>query len=144
MQPAKVEPKRQLPNVLVTGTPGTGKSTTCEQIAEATRLRHVNVGDLVKSQDLHCGWDEEYSCHIIDEDKVTYSAYYMLRFSIFKVCLIFLTFFMACAHHYVKSIHDNRKPVRLVLYLQCCLCVCPEEKMGTSTLHVIKSYVHIL
>ncbi|CAL8468544.1 g8084 [Coccomyxa elongata] len=65
-----MEAKRQLPNVLVTGTPGTGKSTTCEQIAEATRLRHVNVGDLVRSQDLHCGWDEEYSCHIIDEDKI--------------------------------------------------------------------------
>lgn len=70
MQPENSEAKRRLPNVLVTGTPGTGKSTTCEQIAEATGLCYVNVGDLVKSQDLHCGWDDEFSCHIIDEDKV--------------------------------------------------------------------------
>ena len=60
---------KQRPNVLVTGTPGTGKSTTCEQIAEATGLQYVDVGGLVKSQELHSGWDDEYSCYIIDEDK---------------------------------------------------------------------------
>ena len=63
--------QRQLPNILVTGTPGTGKSTTCEQIAEATGLKYLNVGELVREQDLHCGWDDEYQCHIIDEDKVS-------------------------------------------------------------------------
>lgn len=62
---------KQRPNVLVTGTPGTGKSTTCEQIAEATGLQYVDIGSIVKSQELHSGWDDEYSCYIIDEDKVT-------------------------------------------------------------------------
>lgn len=61
---------RHLPNILVTGTPGTGKTTTCELLAESTGFTHVNVGDLVKSESLHCGWDDEYSCYIIDEDKV--------------------------------------------------------------------------
>ena len=60
---------KQRPNVLVTGTPGTGKSTTCEQIAEATGLQYVDIGSLVKSQELHSGWDDEYCCYIIDEDK---------------------------------------------------------------------------
>jgi broad-specificity NMP kinase len=63
-------PRRQLPNILVTGTPGTGKSTTCEQIAEATGLKYLNIGELVREQDLHCGWDKDFQCHIIDEDKV--------------------------------------------------------------------------
>lgn len=58
------------PNILVTGTPGTGKTSTCEQIAAATGLRHINVGDRVKAQDLHCGYDEEHQALIIDEDKV--------------------------------------------------------------------------
>ena len=62
---------KQRPNVLVTGTPGTGKSTTCEQIAEATGLQYVDIGGLVKSQELHSGWDDEYSCYIIDEDKAS-------------------------------------------------------------------------
>ena len=61
---------RARPNLLVTGTPGTGKTTTCEMVAAAAGLRHVNVGELVKSQELHSGWDEAYECWVIDEDKV--------------------------------------------------------------------------
>lgn len=62
--------RRTKPNILVTGTPGTGKTTACGMIAEATGLAHINVGDLVKTQELHCGWDDEFQAHIIDEDKV--------------------------------------------------------------------------
>ena len=61
---------RQRPNILVTGTPGTGKTTTCELLAAATGLRHINIGDVVKKEELHHGWDDEYNCFIIDEDKV--------------------------------------------------------------------------
>lgn len=58
------------PNILITGTPGTGKTTTCELVASATGLRHLNVGDLVKKEELHNGWDDEFECWVIDEDKV--------------------------------------------------------------------------
>jgi len=54
----------------VTGTPGTGKTSTCEHVAQATGLQHINVGNLVKAQDLHSGFDEEHQAFIIDEDKV--------------------------------------------------------------------------
>lgn len=62
--------KRERPNILVTGTPGTGKTTTCSLLADATKLRHVNVGDLVKKKELHDGWDDEFECHVINEDLV--------------------------------------------------------------------------
>ncbi|KAE8696886.1 Adenylate kinase isoenzyme 6-like protein [Hibiscus syriacus] len=39
--------KRKRPNILVTGTPGTGKTTTSTALAEATNLRHVINEDLV-------------------------------------------------------------------------------------------------
>lgn len=61
---------RKQPNILVTGTPGTGKTTTCQQIIDATGFTHINVGDWVKQHELHSGWDEEHDCYIIDEDKV--------------------------------------------------------------------------
>lgn len=61
---------RKQPNILVTGTPGTGKTTTCQQVIEAIGFTHVNVGEWVKQHELHSGWDEEHDCYIIDEDKV--------------------------------------------------------------------------
>ncbi len=33
-------------------------------------MKHLNVGDLVKKDSLHTGYDSEYECYIIDEDKV--------------------------------------------------------------------------
>ena len=66
---------RRAPNVLVTGTPGTGKTTLCEQVAGATGLKHVNVGDLVKTQQLDTGWDEEFECLVMDEDKARAVCY---------------------------------------------------------------------
>ncbi|XP_008236865.1 PREDICTED: adenylate kinase isoenzyme 6 homolog [Prunus mume] len=61
---------RKRPNILVTGTPGTGKTTTSSALAEATQLHHINVGDLVKAKNLHDGWDDELDCYIINEDLV--------------------------------------------------------------------------
>ena len=58
------------PNILITGTPGTGKTATAAMVAEATNLRHINVGDWVKKQELHSGYDTEFDSYIIDEDKV--------------------------------------------------------------------------
>ncbi|GJP37850.1 hypothetical protein CLOM_g23888 [Closterium sp. NIES-68] len=58
------------PNVLITGTPGTGKTSTSQLVAEATGLRHVNVGDVVRQKELHEGWDDVYDCFVLDEDKL--------------------------------------------------------------------------
>lgn len=56
--------------MLITGTPGTGKTTLASQVAAATGLKHFNIGDLVKAEQLHTGWDDEFNCLVIDEDKV--------------------------------------------------------------------------
>uniref|UniRef100_A0A7S2SS55 Adenylate kinase isoenzyme 6 homolog n=1 Tax=Rhizochromulina marina TaxID=1034831 RepID=A0A7S2SS55_9STRA len=61
---------RSLPNVLVTGTPGTGKTATASLIAEKTELQHLEVSELVKREECHEGWDEDRKSHIIDEDKL--------------------------------------------------------------------------
>ncbi|XP_022758718.1 adenylate kinase isoenzyme 6 homolog [Durio zibethinus] len=62
--------KRKRPNILVTGTPGTGKTTTSSALVEATQLHHINIGDLVREKNLHDGWDDDLQCHVINEDLV--------------------------------------------------------------------------
>ncbi|XP_054798505.1 adenylate kinase isoenzyme 6 homolog isoform X2 [Prosopis cineraria] len=62
--------QRNRPNILVTGTPGTGKTTMSSALAEAIQLRHINIGELVKEKNLHDGWDNELDCYIINEDLV--------------------------------------------------------------------------
>ncbi|ORX72149.1 P-loop containing nucleoside triphosphate hydrolase protein [Linderina pennispora] len=61
---------RSTPNVLITGTPGTGKTTTAEMVAMATGLKKITVGDLVKERTLHDGYNEEFDTYWLNEDKV--------------------------------------------------------------------------
>ncbi|KAI9356013.1 AAA domain-containing protein [Zopfochytrium polystomum] len=61
---------RQSPNILITGTPGTGKTTTAELVARESGLAHVEVGALVKERSLHDGFDPVFASYILNEDKV--------------------------------------------------------------------------
>merc|ERR1712224_133300 len=57
-------------NVLITGTPGTGKTSLSSIVAEQTGFSHIEIGKCVKDHNLHDGWDADLSCHILNEDKV--------------------------------------------------------------------------
>ncbi|PSK56636.1 AAA domain-containing protein 2 [Elsinoe australis] len=61
---------RLLPNLVITGTPGVGKTTHCSAIAEATGLTHLDVNKVVKERDCSDGYDEELETTIVDEDKL--------------------------------------------------------------------------
>ncbi|KZZ89904.1 DUF1671 domain-containing protein [Moelleriella libera RCEF 2490] len=61
---------RQAPNIMLTGTPGVGKTTHCESLAERTGLRHISINQVVKDKGCHEGWNEEYQSWIVDEDKL--------------------------------------------------------------------------
>ena len=77
---------RTRPNILVTGTPGTGKTVTANTLAERTGLSYVNVGDLAKEKHLYEGWDEQYGCHVLDEDNKASK----LKFATLKTARTFL------------------------------------------------------
>ncbi|KAF6159010.1 hypothetical protein GIB67_042091 [Kingdonia uniflora] len=62
---------RTKPNILVTSTPGTGKTTMSSLLADTAQLRHINVIDVVKEKNLYDGWDENLECHFINEDLST-------------------------------------------------------------------------
>ena len=58
------------PNIIITGTPGVGKTTHAEQLAQATGFTHISVNQIVKDEGFHEGKDEETGSWIVDEDKV--------------------------------------------------------------------------
>ena len=63
---------RSSPVIVITGTPGTGKTTHAQLLVEQSPvpLRHINVSELVKEKMLHDGFDEEWQTYLVDEDKV--------------------------------------------------------------------------
>lgn len=67
-------PARQLPNILITGTPGTGKTTHSELVAAEARLQHVNIGALVREHELYDGYNEEFEAYFVNDDKVCLSS----------------------------------------------------------------------
>lgn len=58
------------PNIIVTGTPGVGKTSHCELLARNTGLKQLPINQIVKERGCHEGWDEEFQSWIVDEDKV--------------------------------------------------------------------------
>ncbi len=63
---------RSAPVIVITGTPGTGKTTHAQLLMahSPVPLQHVNVSELVKEKALYDGFDEEWQSYVVDEDKV--------------------------------------------------------------------------
>ena len=61
---------RRLPNILITGTPATGKTATATLLAEHMGMKHLCVGDVIKEHKCYEGRDEELDTYILDEDKL--------------------------------------------------------------------------
>lgn len=61
---------RTSPNIIITGTPGVGKTVHSEQVSQETGLRHLSVNQIAKERECHDGYDQERQSWIIDEDKV--------------------------------------------------------------------------
>lgn len=65
------ESRRYKPNVLVTGTPGCGKSTTCELLQRRfPDYKYYNISEFAEKHKCYDGYDEDRKSHIVDEDKL--------------------------------------------------------------------------
>jgi broad-specificity NMP kinase len=62
---------RSRPNILITGTPGTGKTILGMELSKRTGMNYINVGEVAKENNFYEGWDEERQSHVLDEDSVS-------------------------------------------------------------------------
>jgi len=64
--------KRTTPTIVITGTPGVGKSTHAQLLVQeaSVPLKHINIGDLVKEKNLYESYDEDWQSYEVDEDKL--------------------------------------------------------------------------
>jgi len=56
--------------ILVTGTPGVGKTTLSRRIAGELGIRHIDVSEYIKANELYDAYDEELETHLFDEEKI--------------------------------------------------------------------------
>ncbi|KAH0556892.1 hypothetical protein GP486_005321 [Trichoglossum hirsutum] len=61
---------RTNPNIVITGTPGVGKTSHSTLLASSTGLKHLSINQIVKERGCHEGWSDEYQSWIVDEDKL--------------------------------------------------------------------------
>lgn len=54
---------------IVTGTPGTGKTTFAKKYALEHNLEYIDGNDVVRSHNLSEGYDPEHDSYIVDEKK---------------------------------------------------------------------------
>ena len=68
-----------LPNILITGTPGTGKSTLstllCHQLNQSLQslplqFTHIELSKTINQLKLYKEWDYELNCSVFDDDMV--------------------------------------------------------------------------
>lgn len=66
---------RTKPNIIITGTPGVGKTTLCESLTGTTDLKHLAINRVAKERGCHAGWDDALNSWVVDEDKVRCPAH---------------------------------------------------------------------
>ena len=64
-------PKQTLPKIIiVTGTPGVGKTVLARLVAKETGFNFLSLGEMVRSEGLHKGFDRKAKSYVIDEGSV--------------------------------------------------------------------------
>lgn len=56
--------------IIITGTPGTGKTVLAKRIAAAFGYQHIEVNSLIKKNKLAEYYDKKRHCHVVDEKKL--------------------------------------------------------------------------
>jgi len=71
----KAQRKRAAPDrrriLVITGTPGVGKTFISNLLASKLEAERISIGELVEKENLHIGWDEERKTLIADLERLS-------------------------------------------------------------------------
>jgi adenylate kinase len=67
--------------ILVTGTPGVGKTAVSRLLTHKLTAKHIDLGELVKRENLISGVDEARGTLIVDTDKISKRLKEIIRYS---------------------------------------------------------------
>jgi len=59
-----------VPNILVTGTPGTGKTSFCQLLNQSLSFTYLPIAKIINEHQLFQGWNTEFEVYEFDEDKL--------------------------------------------------------------------------
>ncbi len=69
-------------NILITGTPGCGKTTMIKALVEVNakrNFRSINIGQFVKEKGLYTEYDSEFDAYVPDEEPLVEALFPILR-----------------------------------------------------------------
>ena len=71
------------PVIIITGTPGTGKTTHAQFLVNESPipLKNINVSEWVKERDLFEEYDQEWQSYTVDEDRVRFQSVSLYPFN---------------------------------------------------------------
>lgn len=60
------------PNIIITGTPGCGKTSHAESLVSelGDKFTHYNISEVAKDRKCFESYDKEFDSHVVDEDKL--------------------------------------------------------------------------
>ena len=62
--------KNRFKTVIITGTPGTGKTMIAKKLSKIVKFNVINVNDSIKKNKLSEGYDKKRKCIIVDVKKL--------------------------------------------------------------------------
>ena len=57
--------------IIVSGTPGTGKTELAKALSKKLKYKYINVNKLIKENHLSDGYDKKKECEIVDAEKLS-------------------------------------------------------------------------